>query len=85
MRPTPADELLPDLPGDSWSLQSDIGCLMAILARGKIAYGKWVGVAMPSIAMWFGICIIALVVRVSINWSRFERSACREKREISNV
>jgi uncharacterized ion transporter superfamily protein YfcC len=47
------------------------GVLMAVLASGKIAYGDWVRFVMPLIAMWFVICIIALVVGVAINLGPF--------------
>ena len=42
--------------------------LMAVLARGQIPYGEWVRFVMPLVAMWFVICIGALIVGIWIDW-----------------
>ena len=42
--------------------------LMAVLARRKIPYGEWVRLVMLLIAMWFVICIGALIVGIWIDW-----------------
>ncbi len=42
--------------------------LMAVLASGQIPCGEWVRFVMPLIAMWFVICIGALIVGIWIDW-----------------
>ncbi len=41
--------------------------LMAVLASGQIPYGEWVRFVMPLVAMWFMICIGALIIGVWTN------------------
>ena len=47
--------------------------LMAVLASSEIPHGERVRLVMPPIAMWFVICIAALIIGVWVHWGPFRK------------